>query len=500
MYLNDSHKVWLATGSQPIYLEPGMANRHGLIAGATGSGKTVTLKVLAESFSDMGVPVFLADIKGDLSGMCAEGTENKHIRRSIDNMGLSDFSYTPYPVEFWDVYGKKGLPVRTTVSEMGPELLARLLGLNETQSGILRIVFRIADDKGLLLLDLKDLRSMIQYVGDNAKEYKLTYGNISPQSVGAIQRALLALEDEGGEIFFGEPSLELSDWINWAEDGRGVMNVLECQELFQHPLLYGTFLLWMLSEIYEMLPEAGELDKPKLAFFFDEAHLLFADAPKALVEKVEQVVRLIRSKGVSVWFITQNPSDIPDSVLGQIGNRVQHALRAYTPNDQKALRSAARSFRANPDFNTEEAIQALAVGEALVSVLDENGVPTVVEKANILPPRSSMKAVEAKEIQAVVLGSALHEKYAKEEDRESAYEVIQEEREEEEKALQKAKEEEEKAARKKEQEKQRAAKKRTSSGRRKTSALEKAVNSTANTIGREIGKKIVRGLFDSFLK
>ncbi|MBP1556888.1 MAG: DUF853 family protein, partial [Oscillospiraceae bacterium] len=426
MYLKDSHKLWLATGESAIYLEPSMANRHGLIAGATGTGKTVTLKVIAESFSDMGVPVFLADIKGDLSGMCAPGKENKHIRRSIDNMGLGDFQYTSYPVQFWDVYGKQGLPVRTTVSEMGPELLARLLNLNDTQSGILRIVFRIADDQGLMLLDLKDLRSMIQYVGDNASEYKLTYGNISSQSVGAIQRALLALEDEGGNIFFGEPALELSDWIEWDEGGRGVMNILECQELFQHPLLYGTFLLWMLSEIYEMLPEAGDLDKPKLAFFFDEAHLLFDDAPKALVEKVEQVVRLIRSKGVSVWFITQNPTDLPDSVLGQIGNRIQHALRAYTPNDQKALRAAARSFRENEAFDTEEALQALAVGEALVSVLDEKGIPSIVERAGILPPHSSMDAVEGHILQSVVLSSSFHEKYMTAEDRDSAFEALQE--------------------------------------------------------------------------
>jgi len=390
------------------------------------------------------------------------------------------------------------LPVRTTISEMGPELLARLLGLNETQSGVLRIVFRVADAQNLLLIDLKDLRSMVQYVGDNAKEYKLTYGNISPQSVGAIQRALLSLEDEGGEIFFGEPSLELSDWVEWSEDGRGVMNILECQELFQHPLLYGTFLLWMLSEIYEMLPEAGDLDKPKLAFFFDEAHLLFDDAPKALVEKVEQVVRLIRSKGVSVWFITQNPTDIPDSVLGQIGNRVQHALRAYTPNDQKDLRAAANSFRVNPAFDTEEAIQALGVGEAVLSVLDEDGVPGIVQRANILPPRSSMKAVDGIMLQSVVLASALKEKYMEEEDRESAYEVIQKQRLEEAEAEEKAKEEAEKAAEKRAREKEKTVKK--SSGRKKTSVFEKAVSSTANTIGREIGKKIVRGLFDTFLK
>ena len=495
MYMKESHKLWLATGEKRIFMEPGMANRHGLIAGATGTGKTVTLKVIAESFSDMGVPVFLADIKGDLSGMCQPGSENKHIRRSIDTMGIENFNYTPYPVRFWDVYGKLGLPVRTTVSEMGPELLARLLGLNDTQTGVLRIVFRIADERELLLLDMKDLRAMVQYVGDNAKEFKLTYGNISPQTVGAIQRSLLALEDEGGSIFFGEPGLELADWMEWAEDGRGVMNILECQELFQHPLLYSTFLLWMLSEIYEMLPEAGDLEKPKLAFFFDEAHLLFNDAPKALVEKVEQVVRLIRSKGVSVWFITQNPSDIPDSVLGQIGNRVQHALRAYTPNDQKALRAAAKSFRVNPAFNTEEALQALGVGEALVSVLDEDGVPSIVERANILPPRSSMKAVTPGTIADAVAACPLKDKYAKTEDRESAFEELTEQREEEEKAEQKAKEKEEKEAAKK---KKASAKKTTT--RKKSSALQKTVNSAANTIGREVGKRIVRGIFDTFFK
>ena len=507
MYLHDSHKVWIATGEKPIYLEPSMANRHGLIAGATGTGKTVTLKVLAESFSDMGVPVFLADVKGDLSGMCQPGSENKHIRRSIDTMGLGNFEYKSYPVSFWDVYGKKGLNVRTTISEMGPELLSRLLGLNETQSGIMRIVFRIADDKGLLLIDLKDLRAMVQHVGDNAKEYKLIYGNIAPQSVGAILRALLRLEDEGGNIFFGEPDLDLADWFEWGEDGRGMMNILECQELFQRPLLYGTFLLWMLSEIYEMLPEAGDLDKPKLVFFFDEAHLLFKDAPKALVEKVELVVRLIRSKGVSVWFITQNPSDIPESVLSQIGNRVQHALRAYTPNDQKYVRAAAKSFRENPAFDTEEAIQALAVGEALVSVLDDDGIPGIVERANVLPPRSSMSAVEGYAIQSVIDGSSLKGKYGTSEDRESAYEILQGEAEE---AAQEAKEaaeavaaekerkEQEKIAKEKakQEEKERKEKER----KRKNSFLGKVTSSAVNTIGREVGRRLVRGVLDTLLK
>ena len=502
MYLSDSHKVWLATGDAPVYLEPSMANRHGLIAGATGTGKTVTLKVLAESFSDMGVPVFLADIKGDLSGMCNPGKETKHILRSIQTMGLDGFDYTSYPVRFWDVYGQLGHPVRTTISEMGPELLSRLLGLNDTQSGILRIVFRIADDRGLLLIDLKDLRSMIQYVGDNAKEYKLTYGNISSQSIGAIQRALLALEDEGGDVFFGEPDLDIADWMDWAEDGRGVMNILECQQLFQHPLLYSTFLLWMLSELYELLPEAGDLDKPKLAFFFDEAHLLFDAAPKALVDKVEQVVRLIRSKGVSVWFITQNPSDLPDSVLSQIGNRVQHALRAYTPKEQKALRAAAQSFRENPAFDTQEALQALGVGQALVSVLDEEGVPTIVQQAGILPPRSSMSAADTQDIRAVIQDSPMAARYDRSEDRRSAFEVLEEVREQElareQAEARQAQWEKELQARSKAAASRSRSSSRSTSSRRQ-SALEKAVNktisSTANTLGRELGKQIFRGLF-----
>ena len=522
MYLNETHKIWLATGEKAVYLEPSMANRHGLIAGATGTGKTVTLKVIAESFSEMGVPVFLADIKGDLTGMVQPGVENKHIRRSIDNMGLEPFVYTDYPVRFFDVYGKLGHPVRTTISEMGPELLSRLLGLNDTQTGVMRIIFRIADDQGLLLLDLKDLRLMVQYVGDNAKDYKLTYGNISAASIGAIQRSLLTLEDEGGEIFFGEPALDLSDWFDWAEDGRGVMNILECAELFQHPLLYGTFLLWMLTELYEMLPEAGDLDKPKIAFFFDEAHLLFNDAPKALLDKVEQVVRLIRSKGVSVWFISQNPSDIPESVLAQIGNRVQHALRAYTPNEQKALRYAAKSFRVNPNFDTERVLQELATGEALVSVLDEKGVPTIVERANILPPRSSMNAVNEQEIKKTIFISPLKDKYEEMVDRESAYEILvlkydeeakaaaeqaeaeakakeeaeaEKQRQKEEKERLKAEKEKEKAEREAQKAKEKEEREREKKAKaRKNSAFGKAANSAANTIGRELGKKFVRGL------
>lgn len=513
MYQSEEGRIWLATSSERVYLEPSMCNRHGIIAGATGTGKTVTLKVIAESFSDMGVPVFLADVKGDVSGMCEKGVETKHILRSITNMNIENFTYASYPVRFFDVYGKLGHPVRTTISDMGPELLARLLGLNDTQTGVLRIVFRIADDQELLLIDLKDLRLMLQHVGDNSAEYKLKYGNCSSQTIGAIQRALLALEDAGGDLFFGEPGLDIKDWFDWDEQGRGYMNILECQELFQHPLLYSTFLLWMLSELYEMLPEAGDLDKPKIAFFFDEAHLLFKGAPKALLEKIEQVVRLIRSKGVSVWFITQNPADVPESVLSQLGNRVQHALRAYTPNEQKALRYAARSFRENPEFDTERVLQELATGEALVSVLDAKGVPGIVQKAGILPPRSSMSAVEPAVIANLIAMSPLDEKYRAAVDRESAYEILSEQREkqaaeEAEAAAAKKAEDERKAAEKqaeaerkqkekeeREKEKAKAAKKKASSSRRKNSALGKAANSVASSFGRKLGEALFRGLF-----
>lgn len=424
MYLPEEHKIWLAYGETPVFVEPEMANRHGLIAGATGTGKTVTLKVLAESFSEMGVPVFLADIKGDVTGMCQPGVETKHIRKSLDKMGLDSFSYTDYPVQFFDVYGKYGHPVRTTISEMGPDLLSRLLTLNDVQTGILHIVFRIADEQGLLLLDLKDLRSMVQYVGDHAADYKTRYGNITSQSVGAIQRALLRLEEEGGDIFFGEPALDIADWFVQDEYGYGMLNILECAELFQHPLLYATFLLWMLSSLYDALPEAGDLEQPKIAFFFDEAHLLFKDAPKALLEQVERIIRLIRSKGVSIWFITQQPSDIPDSVLSQLGNRIQHALRAYTPNDQKAVKAAANSFRANPSFQTVEAIQSLGVGEALVSTLDEKGIPNIVQYVSILPPRSSMNAADPELVQQLIAEGPLEAKYRNIDDRWSAFEEL----------------------------------------------------------------------------
>ncbi len=496
MYLKEQHKIWLGGGDANVYLEPAMANRHGLIAGATGTGKTVTLKVLAEDFSEMGVPVFIADVKGDLSGMYQPGCETKHIRRSIDTMGLGDFEYRSYPVHFWDVFGDLGLPVRTTVSEMGPELLSRLLDLNDTQSGVLRIVFRVADDNGLLLIDLKDLRSMLVYVGENADQYKLTYGNVTSQSIGAIQRALLKLEDEGGNKFFGEPALSLKDFVRWSsEDGRGIMNILECRELFNHPLLYSTFLLWMLTELYELLPEAGDLEKPKLVFFFDEAHLLFDDAPKALIDKVEQVVRLIRSKGVSVWFITQNPTDIPDSALSQIGNRVQHALRAYTPNEQKAITAAAKSFRSNEKFDTAEALQALGTGEALLSVLDADGIPTIVERAGILPPHSSMSALPDAAIRDAAKNCEFYVKYAVPVDNRSAYEVLTGKPEADEKPEELTKPSADKPVQKPAEQKkpENKKKKEKSVGQ---NLLNKTVNSAVSSIGRTIGNKLARGLLD----
>ena len=388
MYIEKLHKLWLCQNANGgIYLTPKMANRHGLIAGATGTGKTVTLKVMAEGFSEMGVPVFLADIKGDVSGMCLPGEDSEGFQKRIKNkLGLEmDWKFQGYPLRFWDVYGKMGLPVRTTISEMGPELLSRLLELNDTQSGVMNIVFRVADEQGLLLLDLKDLRSMVQYVGDNAADIKLKYGNVSSQSLGAIQRALLRLEDQGGNIFFGEPALDIKDWFA-TEDGKGVINLLHCAELFQNPLLYSTFLLWMLSELYEMMPEAGDLEKPKMVFFFDEAHLIFKDAPRSLLDKVEQIVRLIRSKGIGIYFITQQPADIPDSVLAQLGNKLQHALRAYTPKERKGLKAAAQAFRPNPELNAETALGELGTCEVLVSLLDAEGVPTMVQRAYVMPP------------------------------------------------------------------------------------------------------------------
>jgi DNA helicase HerA-like ATPase len=407
-----------------VALRPAMANRHGLIAGATGTGKTVSLQVLAERFSAIGVPTFLADVKGDLAGISAAGASSPKFAERLKRIGAEAPAFAASPAVFWDVFGKSGHPVRATVSDMGPLLFGRLLSLNETQRGVLAIVFKIADDAGLLLLDLKDLRAMLQFVGDNAKRFTTDYGNISAASVGAIQRGLLAIDEQGGDKFFGEPMLDVDDLLQTGTDGRGVVNILAADALINAPKVYATFLLWLLSELFERLPEVGDMEKPKLVFFFDEAHLLFTDAAPALVEKIEQVVRLVRSKGVGVYFVTQNPLDIPETVLGQLSHRVQHALRAFTPKDQKAVRATAETLRANPAFKTEAAITELAVGEALVSMLDEKGAPTVVERAWILPPGSRIGAITPAERAAAIDASVIKGHYEQAVDRESAYEKI----------------------------------------------------------------------------
>ena len=416
--------IWVGTGDNPACLLPQMANRHGLIAGATGTGKTVSLKVLAEGFSDMGVPVFLADVKGDLAGMVQPGEHSDAVAQRLAQCGVPSFCYQPYPTVFWDVYGEQGHPVRATISEMGPVLLSRMLGLNDTQAGVMNILFRVADDEGMLLLDIKDLKAMLAYLGEHARDYTLQYGNVSAATVGAIQRAVAVLESQGGDCFFGEPALDIADWLQLDSEGRGVINILAADKLYMNPVMYSTFLLWMLSELYELLPEQGDSDKPRIVFFFDEAHLLFNDCSKSLMEKIEQVVRLIRSKGVGVYFVTQSPSDIPMSILGQLGNRIQHALRAYTPLEQKAVRTAAQTFRANPAFNTEEAITTLATGEALVSFLDAEGAPGIVEKATILPPQSSMKGIDPAVRQECIETSMFAGVYDQMIDRESAYELL----------------------------------------------------------------------------
>ena len=407
-----------------LNLLPALANRHGLITGATGTGKTVTLQKLAESFSAIGVPVFMADVKGDLSGIAKAGVSSEKLQARLDNIGVTDWQPQDNPVVLWDIFGEQGHPVRATVSDLGPLLLARLLNLNEIQSGVLQIIFRIADDRGMLLLDFKDLRSMVQYIGDNAKSFTTEYGNISTASVGAIQRGLLALEQQGAEYFFGEPMLDIHDWMRTDAEGRGIINILSAEKLYRMPKLYATSLLWMLSELYEQLPEVGDAEKPKLVFFFDEAHLLFDDVPAVLLEKIQQVMRLIRSKGVGVWFVTQNPSDIPETVLGQLGNRVQHALRAFTPKDQKAVKAAATTMRPNPAFDTEEAIRNLGTGEALISFLDEKGSPSVTERAMVIAPGSRMGPLTADERNGLINHSPLYGKYDEVVDRESAYELL----------------------------------------------------------------------------
>ena len=415
-----------ANENTEVYLLSKLANRHGLIAGATGTGKTVTLKTLAEAFSDMGVPVFLADMKGDVSGLAKVGEPNAKVTERMDKYNLADkgFIFKSYPVEFWDLYGEKGLPIRVTISEMGPQLLSKILNLSEAQEGVLNIVFRVADDENLLLIDLKDLKSMINHVSDNAELYESQYGAVAKKSATTLLRSILTLEDQGGDLFFGEPALELSDFMQCNDEGKGMINVLDSVKLSTAPELYSTFLLWMISELYETMPEVGDLDKPKFVFFFDEAHLLFDDMSPAFQKKVEQIIRLIRSKGIGVYFITQSPSDIPDTVLSQLGNRVQHALHAYTPKEQKAVKTAAETFRPNPEFDTTEVISTLGTGEALVSVLEEKGAPSIVQQVDILPPQSFIGAIEDNYRAELMSISSLRGKYRDAVDRESAYEML----------------------------------------------------------------------------
>ncbi len=498
----------------PICIQGKMANRHGLIAGATGTGKTVTLQVLAETFSSAGVPCFMADMKGDLSGISQTGGRNKFIDARCAEFGIDSPAFSPCPTRFFDVYGEQGHPLRTTISAMGPVMLARLLNLTDVQAGVLQIVFKVADDKGLLLIDMKDLRMMLDYVANNAKTFTASYGNVSTASVGAIQRALLTLEAEGADKFFGEPSFNVFDFIQ-NEGGKGVMNVLAADKLMLNPKLYSTFLLWLLSELYTNLPEVGDQALPKFVFFFDEAHMLFDETSKALVDKIEQVVRLIRSKGVGVYFITQNPSDIPDSILGQLGNRVQHALRAYTPKDMKGVKAAAESFRANSAFKTEDVLMELGTGEALVSFLDEKGVPAIVERAKILFPLSSIGAISPEERRRLIQSSRLYGIYDRYFDRESAYEILTEQKlseqrkeQEQKKALeeQKAKESQlraERAAEKAAMSRQTTSSRSTSSSAKRSTRqtpLEKALGSAASSVGRQIGNQIVRSLLGSMFR
>ena len=419
-----SDPLLIAESDHPLTLLPGMANRHGLVAGATGTGKTVTLQVMAEAFSHIGVPVFAADVKGDLSGISQPGVSNPKIAERIQQLGLQDFSFAGCPVTLWDVFGEQGHPIRATVSEMGPLLFSRLLGLNDTQSSVLTLVFKVADDQGLLLLDLKDLQAMLQFVGEHAKELQVQYGNISSASIGAIQRGLLTLEQQGAGKFLGEPALNLDDLLQTDANGHGVVNILAADKLIQSPKLYATFLLWLLTELFEKLPEVGDPEKPKLVFFFDEAHLLFTDLPKIIEDKVQQVVRLVRSKGVGIYFVTQNPIDVPDEILGQLGNRVQHALRAFTPRDQKAVNSAAQTFRANPKLKVETVITELGVGEALVSFLDAQGTPGVVERAFVLPPHSQIGPITPEQRKQLIASSLVAGTYEQTVDRESAYERL----------------------------------------------------------------------------
>jgi len=496
--------LFIGMGDAPVQMLPKMANRHGLIAGATGTGKTVTLQILTEQFSQIGVPVLVADVKGDLSGMAAAGGGKPKLEERAKEIGLNNYSYAANPVVFWDLFGEQGHRIRSTVSDMGPLLLARLLGLNETQEGVLALAFKAADDNGMLLLDLKDLRAVLAWVADHAEDLRKEYGNVSSASVGAIQRSLLALDEQGGEMFFGEPVLDLNDMMRISMDGRGIVNILSADKLMQTPKLYATFLLWLLSELFENLPEVGDPEKPKLVFFFDEAHLLFDEAPPALIEKIEQVVRLIRSKGVGVYFVTQNPIDIPDTVLGQLGNRFQHALRAYTPRDQKAVTSAAETFRENPKFKVAEVITELGVGVALVSILDEKGVPTITEVTKVRPPASRLGPLTPEERTTIRGASPIGTRYDQTLDRESAYEKLR--------ALDAAEEaaeaqvEADLAAKKQAaldaKAEVAAAKERERAARQAARArkpVESMFGSVLRSAGTQIGREVVRGLLGGIL-
>jgi DNA helicase HerA-like ATPase len=481
--------------SAELSLLPSLANRHGLIAGATGTGKTVTLQTLAQGFSRIGVPVFMADVKGDLSGLAQPGSSSPRLKERLDFLKLKDFEFAACPVVFWDVFGDRGHPARATVSGMGPLLLGRMLALNDTQQGVLTLVFKIADDSGLLLLDMKDLRAMLQHVGENAANFTTAYGNVSAASIGAIQRGLLELDQQGGEKLLGEPALNIDDLMQ-TDRGRGVVNILAGEKLMNSPKLYSTFLLWLLSELFEHLPEVGDPEKPKMVFFFDEAHLLFNEAPKALLDKIEQVVRLIRSKGVGVYFVTQNPLDIPESVLGQLGNRVQHALRAFTPRDQKAVKAAAQTMRANPKLDVETAITELAVGEALISLLDEKGRPNVVERAFVVPPASRIGPLTGPEREAAIKASSIYGHYEKAIDRESAYEKL--------KGRTVARQEGSQAGAPAEggimDTLGGVLMGRTGPrGGHRDGLLESMAKSTARTIGSQIGREVVRGVLGSIL-
>lgn len=497
--------------TQDIVLHSQFANRHGLIAGATGTGKTVTLKVLAESFSRLGVPVFLADAKGDVSSLAKAGSSNPKFDERLKNLQLDPIPFAASPVIFWDLFGQQGHPIRTTISEIGPLLLAQMLNLNDTQEGVLSAVFRVADDQGLLLIDFKDLKAMLTYVSENAAELKAEYGNLSPASLGAIQRNLLALGDQGGEQFFGEPSLNILDFIQTDTQGQGYINILAADKLMNTPKLYATFLLWMMSELFEQLPEVGDMDKPKLVFFFDEAHLLFDNASPALQQKIEQVVRLIRSKGVGIYFITQNPLDLPESVLGQLGNRVQHALRAFSPKDQKAVKTAADTFRANPTFKVDQAITELAVGEALISCLDEQGTPQIVERGWVMPPYSSFTPITLEERQVIIGQSIVAGVYDQAVDRDSAYEmlqkkVLQQSQQKQADELEKQQSKEQDAlAKQQAKEQERFAKEQQKAAEKAQRDREKLTQdivgtfakSAARSLGGSTGQKIVRGLLGS---